>query len=79
MKFLLLLLAGGLVYGAEPDWAKVENHALDFLQQYIHIRSIDPPADTAAAAQFLKAELEKNGLTPKLFPSGPDQMARRIS
>ena len=32
---------------------------------------MNPPADTRAAAAFLKAELEKNGIQVRLFPSGP--------
>ncbi len=71
MRFLSFLLAATLAYAAEPDWPQVEKHALELLQQYVRIRSINPPADTAAAAQFVKTELEKNGLAPKLFPSGP--------
>jgi len=59
------------LYAAEPDWPRIEKHALEYFQQYVRIRSINPPADTAAAAQFVKAELERNGLAPKLFHSGP--------
>jgi hypothetical protein len=42
---------------AEPDWPQVEKHALEYFQQYVRIRSINPPADTAPAAQFVKAGL----------------------
>ncbi len=71
-----MMLAGALAFGmcafaADPDWAAIEKHALELLQQYVRIQSVDPPSDTAAAAQFLKAELEKNGLAPKVFHSGP--------
>jgi acetylornithine deacetylase/succinyl-diaminopimelate desuccinylase-like protein len=59
------------VYAGEPDWPQVEKHALEYFQQYVRIRSINPRADTAAAAQFVKTELEKNGFAPKLFHSGP--------
>ena len=66
MKLLSILLAGAMVYGAEPDWQQIEKHSLEFLQQYVRIRSINPPADTAEAARFFQSELEKNGLTPKV-------------
>lgn len=59
-------------WAAEPDWTKVEPHALDLLQQYLRIESINPPANTSKAAALLKAELESAGLTPALYPSGPD-------
>ena len=72
MRTLILLLAGSLLGAAEPDWARLEPYALDLLQKYIRIESIDPPADTRAAAAFFKAELEKHGLSPRLYPSGPN-------
>jgi acetylornithine deacetylase/succinyl-diaminopimelate desuccinylase-like protein len=71
MRLLSILVAGAMVYGAEPDWQQIEKHSLEFLQQYVRMRSINPPADTAEAAKFFQSELEKNGLTPKIFHSGP--------
>jgi acetylornithine deacetylase/succinyl-diaminopimelate desuccinylase-like protein len=56
---------------AEPDWPQVEKQALAFLQQYLRIRSMNPPADTTETAALIKAELERSGLTPKLYESGP--------
>ena len=71
MKLLSILLAGAMAYGAEPDWQQIEKHSLEFLQQYVRMRSINPPADTAEAARLFQSELEKNGLTPKVYHSGP--------
>ncbi len=68
--FLLLLLIP--LQGAEPDWAKVEPHALDLLQRYIQLESVNPPADTRKTAALIKAELEAAGLTATLYSSGPD-------
>jgi len=70
--FALFLFCSFSLSAAEPDWAAVEKRALEFLQQYIRIQSINPPADTREAAQLFKAELETNGLTPKIYSSGPD-------
>ena len=72
MKRLVLLLWAGAAWAAQPDWPQVEQHALELLQQYIQVQSVNPPANTAAAAALLKAELERNGLQPKLYTSGPD-------
>jgi acetylornithine deacetylase/succinyl-diaminopimelate desuccinylase-like protein len=72
MKLPLLFLTATLLSAAEPDWRSVDRHALDLLQRYIRIASVNPPANTAAAAQLLKAELEANGFAPKLYTSGPD-------
>lgn len=72
MRVLLLVLAAGLAYSAEPDWAKVEPHALDLLQRYIRTPTVNPPANTATAAALFKAELESVGLSPTLYTSGPD-------
>lgn len=72
MRTLIFLIAGSLAWAAEPDWARVEPHALELLQQYIRLRSVNPPANTAGTAQLLKAEFERAGLTPTLYSSGPD-------
>ena len=68
---LCFLLAAALCRSAEPDWPQVEKHALELLQQYVRIRSINPPADTSQAAALFQSELEKNGLAPKIFKPGP--------
>ncbi|MGH9594159.1 MAG: M20/M25/M40 family metallo-hydrolase [Bryobacteraceae bacterium] len=70
--FLVLLLACAVAHAADPDWPAVERHALALLQRYVRIASVNPPADTAAAAALLRAELEAAGLTPNVYTSGPD-------
>jgi hypothetical protein len=67
----LFLLVPSFVHGAEPNWAQLEKRAIEFLQQYLRIRSVNPPADTRETAALIKTELERNGLTPKLYESGP--------
>lgn len=75
MRIRALLI--GAIFGAaaanaaEPDWKAVEKRALEFLQEYVRIPSINPPANTAAAAALFQRELEKNGLAPKVYHSGP--------
>jgi acetylornithine deacetylase/succinyl-diaminopimelate desuccinylase-like protein len=71
-SLLLLLLAAGAASATEPDWPRVEEHALDLLKQYVRIASVNPPDNVAPAANLIKAELERNGLTPKLYSSGPN-------
>lgn len=73
MKSLIALIAAAAtVVAAEPDWAKVEQQSLDFLRAYIRLETIDPPADTRKAAEMFQTELVRHGLTPKIYPSGPD-------
>ncbi len=72
MKLYAFFLTALLALGAEPDWKAVEDHALEFLQQYVRIASVNPPADTRTPASLFKAELERNGLTPRLYTSGPN-------
>ena len=67
----LFLLVPSFVHAAEPDWIQLEKRAVEFLQQYLRVRSVNPPADTRETAALIKAELERNGLTPKLYESGP--------
>ena len=64
------LLTCCLSLASEPDWPKVENHAVDLLQRYIRLKSINPPGDTSATARLLQAEFAANGLEAELFPSG---------
>jgi acetylornithine deacetylase/succinyl-diaminopimelate desuccinylase-like protein len=71
MRLLYVLLASTLAYAGEPDWPQVEKHALEFLQRYVRIATINPPADTAPAAALFQSELEQNGLQPKIYHSGP--------
>ena len=71
MKLPLLLLAALAGGGAEPDWGRLDAYALDLLQRYIRVESVNPPADTRASARLLKSELEKHGIEVRLYPSGP--------
>src|ERR1051325_3190636 len=71
MTLLSLLLTAGLACAAGPDWNRLEKRALDFLQQYIRVESINPPADTRAAADLVKGLLERHGIPVRLFASGP--------
>ena len=72
MRPLLLMLIAALLPAAEPDWPKIEDSALELLQRYIRIESVNPPADTRAAAALFETELKRNGFAPRLFASGPN-------
>ncbi len=52
--------------------AKVEQHAIDLLQRYVRIASVNPPADTSATAKLLKDEFAAAGMEAKLYTSGPN-------
>ena len=71
MKLALLLLAAAATHAAEPDWDQVGQTAVGLLQQYVRIQSIDPPANTAEAAQFVKRILDDAGIPVQIYPSGP--------
>ena len=61
-----------LLSAAEPDWQRVDEHAIGLLQRYVQIKTVNPPADTAEAARFLEAEFAKFGLHAELFKSDGD-------
>lgn len=67
----LLFSCALLSNAAEPDWPKVEQHAIDLLQRYVRIRSINPPADTSETARLLQSEFASAGLEAKLYESAP--------
>lgn len=68
---LALLSSFSIANAAEPDWPQVEQHAIDLLQRYVRIASVNPPADTSGTAKLLEGELKADGLEVKLYPSGP--------
>jgi acetylornithine deacetylase/succinyl-diaminopimelate desuccinylase-like protein len=71
MKLAALFLAASVAFAAEPDWDRIGETALDLLQKYVRIESIDPPANTAEAANFVKRVLEQGGIEAQLYTSGP--------
>jgi acetylornithine deacetylase/succinyl-diaminopimelate desuccinylase-like protein len=68
---VLVTLAPALDAGG-PDWPALEKQALDLLQKYVRVQSVNPPADTRAAAALLKGALERNGIEARLYESGPN-------
>ena len=66
----LLLCACSSLSAVEPDWNKWNAYALDLLQRYIRIASVDPPADTRATAELIRGEFEKRGFPVTVYPSG---------
>jgi acetylornithine deacetylase/succinyl-diaminopimelate desuccinylase-like protein len=55
----------------EPDWPSVEQHAIDLLQRYVRIQSVNPPGDTSETAKLLQAEFAAAGLAARLYESAP--------
>ncbi len=72
------LLASSSLLASEPDWGPIEKHALDLLQRYVRIASVNPPANTAEAAALFKSELEAAELAPKIYTSGPEGQTNLI-
>ncbi len=66
-----LFLCSFSISAAEPDWPKVEQHAIGFLQRYVEAATVNPPADTRLAADLLTHEFAAAGLEAKTYPSGP--------
>ncbi len=62
------------VRAGEPDWDAVSKEAIDLLGRYVRIRSVNPPADTAATAAFLKGILDREGIEARLFESAPGKV-----
>jgi acetylornithine deacetylase/succinyl-diaminopimelate desuccinylase-like protein len=72
MKAILFVIAAAAAFAAEPDWKAVEDHALDVLVRYVRTVTVNPPGDTHLGAELLRAELERAGLRPTVYTSGPD-------
>src|ERR1051326_5799482 len=69
---LLIVVVAAAAFAAEPDWSAIDKHAVEFLQEYVRIPSVSPPSNTAPCARLFQAELERNGLKPMLYTSGPN-------
>ncbi len=78
LTFAVFLIAT-FATAAEPDWKAIDQHAVDFLQRYIRIETINPPADTRHSSALLKSELESAGFTVTLYPSGPNGQTNLIT
>src|SRR2546430_2371462 len=76
---VIALLGAWPVAAAEPDWDHINQSAVDLLQRYIRIESIDPPANTAEAAHFVQHLLEENGIAAKLYTSGPNGQTNLVA
>lgn len=70
MRLLIALIATS-AFAAQPDWPALDKHAVEFLQEYVRIPSVSPPSNTAQCARLFQSELERNGLKPVLYTSGP--------
>jgi acetylornithine deacetylase/succinyl-diaminopimelate desuccinylase-like protein len=71
VHILIAIFMAALGQAAEPDWGQIGQTSLELLQQYVRIQSIDPPANTAEAANFVKRVLEDAGIPAHLYVSGP--------
>src|SRR5882757_2095493 len=79
MKLLLPFLLLSTAFGAEPNWTALDERALDMLQRYVRIATINPPADTHVSAALIKAEMEKDGFGVTVYPSGPDGQTNLVT
>jgi acetylornithine deacetylase/succinyl-diaminopimelate desuccinylase-like protein len=66
----LFFAAGSVASAAEPNWPQVERHALELLQRYVRIASVNPPADTSQTAKLIQSELAAAGFKATLYQSG---------
>ncbi|MEW6277292.1 MAG: M20/M25/M40 family metallo-hydrolase [Candidatus Eremiobacterota bacterium] len=68
LLFLFLCLTVPSLAGPGPE------EALRLLQEYIRIPSVNPPAETTAAAAFLQRVLEREGIEVRLYASAPGKV-----
>src|SRR3989442_400373 len=78
MKMFALLLLAPTLYAA-PDWSRIDKAALELLQKYIRIQSVNPPADTRQAAALVKSVLDGAGIPVRLYSSGPNGQTNLIA
>ncbi len=79
MKPAIIFFAAAVAFAAEPDWDQIGKTSVDLLQRYVRIESIDPPANTAEAANFVKGVLQQGGIEAKLYTSGPNGQTNLVA
>lgn len=58
---------------AEPDWNKATQEATQYLAELIRIRTPQPEGNELAAAQYLKAICDREGIENHIFQSAPNR------
>ena len=53
------------------DWAKAGDETVELLQRYLRVDTMNPPGNETAGAEFLKAELAKDGLESVIYEFAP--------
>jgi len=54
-----------------PDFDALAAEATAWLQAYLRIRTVNPPGNETAGAEFLKAALAREGIAAEVFESAP--------
>lgn len=72
---VLLLLAGAGSARAQgsrpPDFNALAAEATVWLQEYLRVRTVNPPGTETAGAKFLQAALAREGIPSEIFESAP--------
>jgi acetylornithine deacetylase/succinyl-diaminopimelate desuccinylase-like protein len=79
MRLLTVILFALSAVAAAPDWNRVDKNALELLQKYVRIQSVNPPADTREAAALVKGVLEGAGIPVQLYSSGPNGQTNLVA
>ncbi len=75
----VLLFVAGFGSAQELDWEKLGAEAERNLTNYLRLDTSNPPAETMAAARFLKGLLEKEGLAVTVYESQPGKKANVLA
>lgn len=72
---LLLTIAGATSATAQgtrpPDFDSMAAEATTWLQEYLRIRTVNPPGNETAGAEYLKAALAREGIEAEIFEYAP--------
>lgn len=75
LALFLLLLCGVLPAQAQgtrpPDFDALAAEATAWLQEYLRIRTVNPPGNEIEGARFLQAVLAREGIEAEIFESAP--------
>ena len=68
---IVLLLCAGPCPATDIDWSKVQDEAVQVLQELIRIDTTNPPGNERAAALYIQKLLEAEGIETKVLDLSP--------
>jgi acetylornithine deacetylase/succinyl-diaminopimelate desuccinylase-like protein len=76
LTFAIALSTNCYAWNQPPvDWDKLNAEALEYFRDYLRFDTTNPPSNTAAAIDYLKKLLDREGIATETFESKPGMVS----